>query len=119
MCRGCALRKPQLAKTTHERRALRFIELHVFKATRNCTAQAFVAQLVQLARPDTPLTQIGKSGKVSCAKKQFVARPDVLLTAGDIYVENQDKIPQQVFAGLQGATILDTQMSAAFLVPTT
>ena len=70
---------------------------------------------------------VGNWNEETLAKKQFVARPDVLLTAGDIYVENEDQIPQleqalardsfQVFAGLQGATILDTQMSAGISCP--
>ncbi|CAL1141993.1 unnamed protein product [Cladocopium goreaui] len=74
-------------------------------ARENYSRKAFVAQLVQLARPDTP---------------------DVLLTAGDIYVENEDQIPQleqalardsfQVFAGLQGTKCIFNEYALAFKV---
>ena len=88
-------------------------------------AQAFVAQLVQLVRPETQLTQMGDSeSAVLLSKKQVFARPAVLLAVADIYgkFENRHKIPQleqalardcfQVFAGVQGvcnSCMLDTK----------
>ena len=101
-------------------------------------AQAFVAQLIQLVRPETPLAQMRHwklSVEVICTetKKQFVARPDVLIAAADIYITRRNKEKKQemrqalarnhfqVFAGLQGATMLVAQIqlvSIWFLLPT-
>ena len=84
-------------------------------------AQALVTHVVQLIRPETPLTQM-ETVKVRCVvpkhctktKKQLAARPDVILTFADLYYNstNDDKVPEleealardnfQLFAGVQG-----------------
>ena len=91
--------------------------------------QAFVAQLVQLIRPETPLPQMETVGVLQfgsdephLSQKQItvVARPDVLMAVADLYVnlEYTDKRPEceqalarenfHLFAGLQGATTENT-----------
>ena len=78
-------------------------------------AQAFVAQLVQLIRPETQLTQMGENESAALSsKKELLARPAVFVALADIHTDSKlrDQIPQleqalardcfQVFAGVQG-----------------
>ena len=93
--------------------------------------QAFVAQLVQLIRPETPLPQTEAVRVLFRSQMQlrtsleqaanWVARPDVLMAVADIFAPaaNRDKIPEleqalardnfHLFAGFQGATMLDAR----------
>ena len=125
-----------VCRTSHSKRNLlnkglrSLCELRLFRRR----GQAFVAQLVQLIRPETPLPQtealrvlFGSQTHLRTSLEQatnWVARPDVLVAVADIFApsENRDKIPEleqalardnfHLFAGVQGATMLDTATSA-------
>ena len=121
MWRDCVLSEPQRLKTPHWRPVLlRFVE---FRVCESSGTQAFVAQLVQLVRPETPPTQMKNcentvAGKNCSWVRSKPARPAVLKAAADMYVNsrNRDKIPElthalaedqfQLFSGVQGATML-------------
>ena len=87
-------------------------------------AQAFVAHLVRLVQPETPLPQIADSESVARQerlhlKQKAVARPDTIMAASDIF-HNEEKLPWreysqvfardrfQLFARFRGATTLET-----------
>ena len=84
-------------------------------------AQAFVAQLVQLVRPETQVSQMGEDKSAQCVKTalehdaNFAARPDVLMAMADFFrnhADDEEKCSQyeqalardnfQLFAGRQG-----------------
>ena len=80
MCRHCALSEPQLVRTTHRRPALRallrFVEIR-FCALVFLVAQAFVAHLVQLVRPETPIPQMA-----DCESVAWQGRPHLKMQIG-------------------------------------
>ena len=114
----CAERATAKETSSTKACAAALCELRLFRRR----GQAFVAQLVQLIRPETPLPQTEAVASLEKAAN-WVARPDVLVAVADIYASkaNRDKIPEveqalardnfHLFAGVQGATMLDTATS--------
>ena len=78
MCRHCVLSEPQLVRTTHRRPGLlRFVEIHFCALFFFWVAQAFVAHLVQLVRPETPIPQMA-----DCESVAWQGRPHLKMQIG-------------------------------------
>jgi hypothetical protein len=78
MCRHCVLSEPQLVRTTHRRPGLlRFVEIRFCALFFFWVAQAFVAHLLQLVRPETPIPQMA-----DCESVAWQGRPHLKMQIG-------------------------------------